>query len=63
MSKRSAVLDVVFHRAVFAVIFLAYILAVIVDYFVDILPPQWGMFLIVPVLIFGLIGYLVDEAR
>ncbi|MCL1977400.1 MAG: hypothetical protein FWG55_04760 [Candidatus Bathyarchaeota archaeon] len=63
MSKRSAILDVVFHRVVFAVIFLTYILVVIVDYIVDILPPLWGMFLIVPILFFGLIGYLVDEIR
>ena len=63
MSKRSAILDVVFHRWVFAAIFLLYIVAVIVDYVIDILPPLWGMFLIVPILIFGLIGYLVDEAQ
>jgi len=54
---------VVFHRWVFAAIFLLYIAAVIVDYVIDILPPLWGMFLIVPILIFGLIGYLVDEAQ
>jgi len=53
----------VFHRWVFAVILFLYIAVVIVDYIVDILPPLWGMFLIVPVLFFGLIGYLVDEAR
>ncbi len=63
MSKRSAILDVFFHRWVFATIFLLYIATVIVDYVIDILPPLWGMFLIVPILIFGLIGYLVDEAQ
>jgi len=63
MSKRSTILDMVFHRWVFAVILFLYIAVVIVDYIIDILPPLWGMFLIVPVLFFGLIGYLVDEAR
>jgi len=53
----------VFHRWVFAAIFLLYIVTVIVDYAIGILPPLWGMFLIVPILIFGLIGYLVDESQ
>jgi hypothetical protein len=63
MSERSAIIDMIFHRWVFAAILLLYIAAVIVDYIIDVLPPLWGMFLIVPILIFGLIGYLVDEAR
>ncbi|MDR0470838.1 MAG: hypothetical protein LBH79_03795 [Nitrososphaerota archaeon] len=63
MSKRSAILEMVFHRWVFAAIFLLYIATVIVDYAIGILPPLWGMFLIVPILIFGLIGYLVDESQ
>jgi len=63
VSKQSVILDIVFHRVIFAIVFLLYIAVVIVDYIVDIMPTPWGMYLFVPVVIFGLIGYLVDEAR
>jgi hypothetical protein len=63
MSKLSTLLDIVFHRIVFAVVFLLYIVIVIVDYIVDIIPTPWGMYLVIPIVIFGLMGYLVDETR
>jgi hypothetical protein len=63
MSKLSAVLNIIFHRAVFAAIILLYIITIIVDYIVDIIPTPWGMYLFIPIAIFGLLGYLVDEIR
>jgi hypothetical protein len=63
LSKRLAVLGIIFHRAVFAATFLLYILLIIIDYVVDIIPTPWGMYLFIPVIIFGLIGYLIDEMQ
>ena len=56
-------LDIVFHRIVFAAVFLLYIIVIIVNYVLDFMPIPWGMYLFVPVILFGLIGYLVDEIR
>jgi hypothetical protein len=63
MIKRSTMLDIVFHRAIFAAVLLLYLVILIVDYIIDIIPTPWGMYLFIPVVIFGLIGYLIDETR
>lgn len=63
LSKWSTVLDIVFHRAVFAAVLLLYIIVLLVDYIIDIMSIPWGIYLLVPVIIFGLIGYIVDEMR
>jgi hypothetical protein len=63
MIKLSTVLNIVFHRTVFAAILLLYIVTIIIDYIVDIIPTPWGMYLFIPIAIFGLLGYLIDEIR
>jgi len=63
LSRRSTILDIVFNRAVFAGVILLYILLIVANYVVSFIPTPWGMYLFVPVIIFSLISYLVDEAR
>ena len=63
MSKMSKVLDVVFHRMVFAGVFLVYTVLVAIDTLFFKSPPTFGISWFVPIVIFGLVGHFVDEMR
>ena len=63
MSKGSKVLDIVFHPAVFAVVFLACLVLAIINVVYSVLPHPWGMLFFIPLVVFGLLGFLIDEWR
>jgi hypothetical protein len=63
MSKWLKVLDVVFHHAVFAVVFLTCLALAIINVVYNVLPHPWGMLLFIPLVVFGFLGYLVEEWR
>jgi hypothetical protein len=63
MSKGSKVLDIVFHPAVFAVVFLVCLALAILNVIYIVLPHPWGMLLFIPLAVFGFLGYLVEEWR
>jgi hypothetical protein len=63
MTKKSKILDIVFHRMTFAGVFLLYIALVVVDTIFYDPPPTLGISLFIPILIFGLIGFFIDEKR
>jgi hypothetical protein len=63
MSKKSKVLDLVFHHAVFAVVFLACLVLAIINVAYSVLPHPWNMLFFIPLVVFGFLGYLVEEWR
>jgi hypothetical protein len=63
VSKLSKALDVVFSPMVFGVAFLLCGILAAVNIFFNVIPYPWGMVLFPVLVIFGLIGYFVDERR
>lgn len=63
MGKWSKVLDIVFHPAVFAAVFLACFALAIINICYSVLPHPWGMMLFIPLVAFGFLGYLVEERQ
>jgi hypothetical protein len=62
-TRKSKAVDVIFSPVVFVVVFLSCFAFAVINMLYNVLPYPWGMVLFPPLILFGLIGYFIDEIQ
>ncbi|MDR2707238.1 MAG: hypothetical protein LBB87_00605 [Nitrososphaerota archaeon] len=61
--NKTKVVEAIFSPAVFAILLLSCFILAIINMFFHVIPYPWGMVLLPPLVLFGLLGYFIEEKK